>query len=65
MVQLNISFDYWQESTFKPLIEEQEDFIINVFWNPTFDNGLEGWSGHCCKVTHSKAHVGKGSMDLE
>jgi hypothetical protein len=53
MVQLNISFDYWQESTFEPLKEEQEDVTTNVLWNPTFDNGLEGWSSHCCKVAHS------------
>jgi hypothetical protein len=65
MVQLNISYNYWQESTFKPLKEEQEDLTTNVLWNPTFYNGLEGWSSHCCKVAQSRALVGKGSMDLD
>jgi hypothetical protein len=60
VVQLNISTDYWQESTSKPVKDEQEDLATNVLLNPTFDNGLQGWSGHCCKIAHSGAHGWKG-----
>jgi hypothetical protein len=41
-------------------VEEQEDLARNILVNPTFDNGLQGWSGLCCKLAHSGAHGWKG-----
>nr|XP_024401713.1 uncharacterized protein LOC112294935 isoform X5 [Physcomitrium patens]XP_024401714.1 uncharacterized protein LOC112294935 isoform X5 [Physcomitrium patens] len=32
----------------------------NVLVNPTFDTGVQGWSGICCKVAHSGMHGWKG-----
>jgi len=37
-----------------------EDLARNILVNPTFDSGLQGWCGLCCKLAHSGAHGWKG-----